>query len=122
MELVYIKNEDLILIRTNDSLGRDAIVKLIRETVKYADQYNCYQILFDHRDCKIEAEKKEIFDITRNLSEHGITFNHVCAVVFNIDGNKYRFADTVIENLSGGTVRFFDDYETAKRWVLKNKK
>ena len=121
MDLKYIENDNIVLITTNDALNKESIMALIRETITFAEHHSCFRILFDHRECQVDAEKTEIFDITKNLENYGITFEHKAAVVFNVDGAKYRFADTVIEYLSGGVVHFFDDYGLARKWILESK-
>jgi len=122
MQLKYIENDDFILLKTDETLNREIIEKLIRACVECAEEHNCNRILMDHRDCKVDADIVEIFEIAKNIMKFGVTFRHRGAVVYNIDDDKYRFADNVINNSSGGVIKFFNDFEIAKGWLLEQKK
>lgn len=116
--LSYDPEEKFVYLKTNQAYSAEHVDEFLPESIRFAKQNRCFRILMDHRDCEFRAPIIEIHRITKNLAQYGYNVQYRGAVVYNQNQDKYTFADTVAHNWSMGVLRFFDDYATAKEWLL----
>jgi hypothetical protein len=64
----------------------------------------------------ISYNEKKQFVLVKTTGDYSITD---VDDFLNKSIEKYRFADTVSQNWSMGILRFFDDCELAKKWLLE---
>ncbi|WP_289054062.1 hypothetical protein [Carboxylicivirga marina] len=119
-ELEYIEKDKIAYLKTKSSYSKADVEGFLLKATEFAKKFNCYKILLDHRDCKFEAKIIDIHLIAKYLDKYGFNKKYKGAVVYNQDSEKYGFANTVAYNWSFGIMRFFDDYEMAKEWLLEN--
>ncbi|MBC35260.1 MAG: hypothetical protein CL663_04375 [Bacteroidetes bacterium] len=114
----YNSDEHFVYVVTTGHYSIKDTGKFLRDGVKLADKNNCTKLIMDHRDCEFTASYLEINSIAKYLNSLGFGYKYTGAVIYNQDHEKYDFADTVSQNWSSGVLRFFDDIEEAKKWLL----
>ncbi len=119
IEIEYIEKEKFVYVKTTSNYSADDVKEFLLEATEFAKQFNCDKILLDHRNCRFEARIIHIHQITKYLNKYGFNLKTKGAVVYDQDNEKYRFADIVTQNWSHGILRFFDDYEVAKKWLIE---
>jgi len=117
IEIEYVEKEHYVYLRTTGDYTTKDVDDFLKKATEFAKKFNCFRILLDHRNCKFTAEIIDIHRITKYLKKYGFNIKYKGAVVYNQDHEKYAFADTVAHNWSMGVLRFFDDFETAKKWL-----
>ena len=120
IEMHYINNEDYVYLKTTEDYTTSDVDTFLKQAVEYAKKHNTNRILLDHRGCNFFAEILEIHQITKFLEKYGIGIEFRASVVYDRDVEKYKFADTVAQNWSMGVMKFFDDFKTAKDWLLRS--
>ncbi len=121
MEISYISKKDYVLVKTYTDLNKKGLVDMIRKSVNGAREHNCTNILFDHRNCRLEMKLTDLFNVTADVKVHGLTPEYTCAIIYDLDGDKYKFSEDVINNRNNPECRFFDDFEEGKDWLLAKK-
>lgn len=119
IEISYIEEEAYVYVKTTSTFTIKDVDRFLKDSMISAKEHQCHRILLDHRKCKFEAEVIEIHSITKYLEKYGFNIKYKGAVVYDQDDEKYEFADTVAQNWSNGVIRFFNDYDKAKAWLLK---
>lgn len=119
LDISYNKKERFVLVKTTGDYSITDVDDFLNKSVDFARSIGCFRILYDHRDCQFIAETIGIHSVTKYLENYGFDGKFRGAVVYDQDAEKYRFADTVSQNWSMGILRFFDDFELAKKWLLE---
>ena len=118
MNLEFESDNELVVGTTDYNLNNTTLKKVIKSAVVFAKENNCRKILFDHTASVLEASIIELFNITADLSVFGMTKDFRCAVIYNSEGEKYEFSEQVINNRSNPIVKFFDDINEGRSWLL----
>ena len=119
METTYIEDKGYILLKTFDDLSKDSLKQIIKSSVDAAHKNNCNKVLFDHRGCHINIKLNELFNIAADVKILGLTTEFICAIIYDVDPEKYKFSEKVINNRINPECRFFDDFSQGLSWLLK---
>lgn len=119
IEIASIEKEKIVHLKTTSDYSNKDVDGFLKTAIEFAKQHDCYRIILDHRNCRFRAGTMDIYNITRHLDKYGFNAKYKGAVVYDQDYDKYEFADTVSHNWSMGVLRFFDDINTAKQWLLE---
>lgn len=118
IEISYNKEEDFVYVRTTATYTPKDVDKFLSDSLTFAKEKQTSRVLYDHRGTKFEANILDIHNITKYLINRGFNIRLKGAVVYDQNEEKYKFADTVAHNWSKGVLRFFDDFQSAKDWLL----
>ena len=116
--ITHNKEEGYIYLKTTESFTIKDVKVFLRDLVKHADEYQCNRMVIDHRGAEFKASVMEINSIAKYLNSLGFGYKYIGAVVFDRDYEKYEFADAVSKNWSSSVLRFFDNIDEAKKWLL----
>lgn len=119
IDISYNEKEQFVLVKTTGDYSIEDVDDFLRKAADFAKSIGCSRILLDHRGCKFTAGTLGIHQVTKYLEGYGFDGKLKGAVVYDQDAEKYRFADTVSQNWSMGMLRFFNDCELAKTWLLE---
>lgn len=118
METEYHKSEHYILIKTFEDLNKVRLIEMIQKSAESARNNKCTNLLFDHRGCRLEMKLTDLFNITADVKVLGLTTEYKCAIIYDVDGEKYKFSEDVINSRFNPECRFFDNYDQGKDWLL----
>lgn len=118
VNIEYVEDENFVYLKTNGDYTARHVEKFLAQVTEFAKEKNCFRIILDHRNCKFSAEVFEIHRITKHLDKYGFDIKFKGAVVYDQDRFNYTFANTVTKHWSMGILKFFDDFNNAKSWLL----
>jgi hypothetical protein len=96
--------------------------QLLVDIAKAEHQPVDHELLVDFRDTQSDLSVLDIYQLAKELFQHGDTFYGKVAllVVPGINFDRASFFETCAHNI-GYSVNAFTDYEKAMRWILSTK-
>lgn len=124
LKISYSKQLDVVIATPVASITKENVWKTIRETLEVCDQNNCFNIVYDVRQCKLGQSTTQSLQTMGNLGNFpGMTFKHRTAVVYNpklYPTERAEFVENVINNRANPAYRIFIDYDDAMKWLIES--
>lgn len=117
--VTYDSDNDCVVTMIEGILDKEVVLAFFKEVGSVAGKNNCTRILSDLRNAKIVAPVSDIYAMAKLLDSMNISPSFRRAIVITTDHDDYRFWETACYNQGHSSVRLFENYERAKKWVLE---
>lgn len=117
----YRPDLDIVEAIASGVINTDSISKSGRKVDDIVQEYQCYRVLVDIRNCIVTRSKMEAFlDMERFMDLTGFSYEIKCAVVYNpgtYPDERANFIETVIRNRPNPRFRMFNNLDKSLNWL-----
>jgi hypothetical protein len=121
--IIYNSESQTVEIKARGNIPLHEAKEIVSETIRIAKLNDCFLILNDFREAKLNLSTMEIYNLPKIISDlaaseglNASLFKRAAVIVK--DENDFRFFETVTFN-QFQTMKIFQDINEAKNWLLK---
>lgn len=122
LTITYNPEQQLVISTPIGPINKGNVLKTFEQTLKIAHKENCFNLLFDIRQCPLGQSMADGLTLMSNLTSiSGMTFKHRSALVFNPENyptERAEFIENVVNNRANPAYRVFIDMEKAIVWLV----
>ncbi len=115
----YDKKIDCIYTSMTGEVDLDTVREYRLDVAQVLQDNNCQRILNDLRQAKLIIPLADMYSFPREVGEGFVGLFPKRALVYRNDEIMLQFFEVTSRN-QGLSVRVFDDYDKAKRWLLSD--
>ena len=116
--------QGIVCLKVHGPLTMAIVKDATREALQLAKEKDCHRVLNDLREAKLKLSMVDVYNLPKLHLESGSTLGmevlkFKLAVVVSSDEKLAYFFETVTRNRMQKVKVFYDDDESARKWLLE---
>lgn len=112
--------DGIVRIATHGPMGREDLVRMIRESLARANEAQRARFLVDHRDMRPLVGAAEIYDLPRISQREGLDSSLRIAILYPVDSphrGDFEFYQMMSWSIGADHIRLFTETDAALEWL-----